>query len=598
MDKQKRKIIEQVLSWSEEELAELLKIYDKKHYTQHKQDIAKLTASEMERKLLENGINSACPHCGSIAIRKRGRDSRNQRFQCNDCGKNFTCVTNTFLEKSNLNWKAWIRIVEMTINGYSLTQMINVLDSEPECEASGITKSSVLLARHKLLYAVSLIPQPILKGVIQIDEKHFRESQKGTMELVNYVPTIIEKRLPRYGRISSALGVMSAEFMTVPVAVDEEGYAVAKVACMGKLDIPIFVDLFYDHIKNASIICSDANKTYIKYCRQFNIVHYIKPAKYMEILAKEGYTFGRNKTPEQISKNFDICNRLYWIKQIDYIANKGHLTYKEFKAIKDQQRLSLARVNSFHNKITRLITVNKTGVSNKYLDKYIKFYTFIHNWSVSKGRPVSSSVDAEEILIYILKNTKNSSYTLEDLQNEELTIPKPTNRYHNMLAAMTSEARKEFNNKYLKFNEEDSVYDFKKRDYLMDCPDSWVREVARHHGIPYSKGVNKFNVVSKLLKLEDIEAVIAQLLLKEKKIHIEDEDSDILSYLGISESALTMDTPLHDRLGRRLPEIREDSPLYHPNIYPTVAQREEYEEQRIARKQERTCEELLDDNEE
>ena len=201
-------------------------------------------------------------------------------------------------------------------------------------------------------------------------------------------------------------------------------------------------------------------------------------------------------------------------------------------------------------------------------------------------------------MIYILKNTKNTTYTLEDLQNEELTIPKPTNRYHNMLAAMTSEARKEFNNKYLKFNEEDSVYDFKKRDYLMDCPDSWVREVARHHGIPYSKGINKFNVVSKLLQLEDIEAVIAQLLLKEKKIHIEDEDSDILSYLGISESDLTMDTPLHDRIGRRLPEIKEDSPLFHPNVYPTVAQREEYEEQRIARKQEKASEELSDDYEE
>jgi len=124
MDKQKRKIAEQVLSWSEDEVAELLKLYDKKHYTQHKQDIAKLTASEMERKLLENGINSSCPYCESTNITKRGRDSKNQRFQCKDCGKNFTCVTNTFLEKSNLNWKAWIRIVDMTINGYSLEEIL------------------------------------------------------------------------------------------------------------------------------------------------------------------------------------------------------------------------------------------------------------------------------------------------------------------------------------------------------------------------------------------------------------------------------------------------------------------------------------------
>lgn len=87
----KPKIAEQILSWSEDEVAELLKLYDKKHITQHKKDIAKLTASEMERKLIENGINSACPYGGSIAITRRGRGSKNQRFQCKDCGKGFTC---------------------------------------------------------------------------------------------------------------------------------------------------------------------------------------------------------------------------------------------------------------------------------------------------------------------------------------------------------------------------------------------------------------------------------------------------------------------------------------------------------------------------
>ena len=41
MDKQKKKIAEQILSWSEDEVAELLKLYDKKHITQHKKDISK-----------------------------------------------------------------------------------------------------------------------------------------------------------------------------------------------------------------------------------------------------------------------------------------------------------------------------------------------------------------------------------------------------------------------------------------------------------------------------------------------------------------------------------------------------------------------------
>ncbi len=164
----------------------------------------------------------------------------------------------------------------MTIQGYSLKDMMNVL--EKEFGYAGVTKPSVLLARHKLLNAIYQIPQPVLNGIIQIDETHFRESQKGTMELTNYIPTVIEERLPRYGTQSSALGVMSAEFVTVPVAVDSNGYVVAKVACLGKLDIDIFVDLFHDHFNNPSFICTDANNTYLRYCRTFHIAHYIRPS--------------------------------------------------------------------------------------------------------------------------------------------------------------------------------------------------------------------------------------------------------------------------------------------------------------------------------
>ena len=165
-----------------------------------------------------------------------------------------------------------------------------------------------------------------------------------------------------------------------------------------------------------------------------------------------------------------------------------------------------------------------------------------------------------------------------------MNIPKPTAKYHNLLAAMTSEARLEFNNKYLKFNEEDRVYDFKKRDYLLDCPDSWIKEVARTHGIPYAHKINRFNMVTQILKLEDIDTIIIQLLLREKKIHIDNEDADILTYLGLSELDLSMDAPLDETYSRHLPAVREDSPLFHPNVYPTSTQIKEYKEQRLAKK--------------
>ncbi|MBQ7974710.1 MAG: DNA-binding protein, partial [Clostridia bacterium] len=154
--------------------------------------------------------------------------------------------------------------MEMTINNYSLNRMVNVL--EKDFGYVGIQEVTVLLARHKILNAISLIPQPKLTGIIQIDETFFRESQKAAKKLENYIPSVAEYRKPRYGVQPSLLGIMGSEFANVPVAVDSTGHVVAKVACLGKLSIQVFIELFHDHIDNPAYICTDANPIYKRYC--------------------------------------------------------------------------------------------------------------------------------------------------------------------------------------------------------------------------------------------------------------------------------------------------------------------------------------------
>ena len=110
----KKEFLDFFYSLSTEEALKIVKEYDKKHKTHLSKELEKLQVSEIERKLLEIGVNSTCPYCNSNKIVKRGRDANFQRYYCKECQKSFTAVTNTFLENTNFPWKVWISILEMT----------------------------------------------------------------------------------------------------------------------------------------------------------------------------------------------------------------------------------------------------------------------------------------------------------------------------------------------------------------------------------------------------------------------------------------------------------------------------------------------------
>ncbi len=577
MDKKninKKQVLDYLYSLPIDEFSKIVKDYDKQHKTKLNEEVDKLYASEMEQRLFNAGVNSTCPHCHSDNIVKRGRTNF-QRYLCKDCNTSFSSVSNTFLENTKFTWKAWVRIVEMTINDYSISKMVNVL--EKDFGYVGIEDITLHLARHKILYAISLIPQPVLTGIIQIDETFFRESQKAAKKLINYIPSVAEYRKPRYGTQPSLLGIMGSEFANVPVAVDSTGHVVAKVACMGKLSISIFTDLFHDHIDNPAYICTDANPIYKRYCKLFGIPHYIRPSNYLDIIKEAGYDqplYPDEELNEAISKeNYKILEKLYANNLIDRIANKGYMTYKEFHQLKKTYGLNLGAVNKKHSELKKLLYTKRTNVATKYLDRYVNLYVFLHNWYIDNGKYPSSTADAEEILIYILKTVPDSRFTLKDLKEIQLTLPKPTKKYIDLLAAMTSEARKEFNNKYLKFNEEDKVYSFKKKEYLYNCPRAWLEEMAREKGIPYKHHtVPLHSLVNNLLKQDDIDIIIVRLILKEKKIHIEQEDADLLEYFKLPIEETAYNSPMDEDISRHYPPVREDSPLYNPTAYFTGQQ--------------------------
>ena len=80
------------------------------------------------------------------------------------------------------------------------------------------------------------------------------------------------------------------------------------------------------------------------------------------------------------------------------------------------------------------------------------------------------------------------------------------------------------------------------------------------------------------MKQEDIDTIIVRLLLKEKKIHLEQEDCDLLEFFKLSPETLGYDTPIDENISKYYPPVKEDSPLYNPNAYMTAQQLQDYED--------------------
>lgn len=512
-----------ILSLSYKEFQKVVKTYSEANKSDFKKDMELLMASDFENRLSALNVNNTCPQCSSSHIVKIGKENNIQRYQCKDCKKKFTLFTGTILEKTKWHWDLWVKVLEMVLNDYSVIDMKHTLETDYNC--AGIDKKTIWHWRMKLIHALASLPMPELTGVIQIDETFVRESQKGSRKgLVSMIKG--EKRKPRYGRKPSKYGVMGPEFVTVVTAVDDRGYCVCKVACLGKLTPQIFTDLFDNHLINPTFICSDANSVYDDYCKVKKIPHYEKPSNYSTLLTKKHYNsslkYSTTASKADIEKNEKIIQRLYYDEEIDHITNTEGLLYDEFLEVKSKYGLSLGRVNELHSDLKKYINTEMTNVASKYLQDYIGFFTFRRNWRIANGHYPTAQKDAEEIFIQILQ--KKINYTLSDIEKQQLDLPKPTDKYNSMLIEETQKARYATANNYFKFSEEDGVIKFNKRKYLNNLPKSKLLAICKEYNLTHCKKMCRFNIISLILQQPNIEKVIYKLIENDRSLKISEED--------------------------------------------------------------------------
>lgn len=539
-EKQFALLLGQIGDLSPAQFKELVKAYAGQTEQDTKRVWEQSVYAVSEQHLADLSINQACPGCGSTEVVHNGlTDAGVQRFQCQDCGKNFTRFTGTLLEKSRYPWEVWVEVLKMVLNDNSLADIKSVLEQDFGCE--GIDIKTVFAMRMKLIHAMAAVEPPKLIGVIQMDESFLRESQKGhNLELFSYVSGL--ERLPRYGYQPSKLGTMGAEFANILTAIDDRGYCVCKAVALGKASPDHVVDLCEQHCAGVTYICSDANNIYDTACETLDIPHYVRPSNYNKILEQKGYLTAESGKPQEERRrhNRALLERLYRQREIDFITHREDLTYAEFEEIKQKHGLSLARVNELHKDIKLMLAKKMTNVSTKYLPAYIGFFTFRRNWRVEHGRSPANRADAETILCDLL--TRRVNLTRPELEEIKLDLPRPSGRAAQILKEKTEAARQITANKYFKFDAED-LPNFNTRAILLDAPRSRLNEIAKAHKFKGYSKMNGWTLATEIAKLPDIEAILIDLITKYRHYELAEEDIKYLKSLRYKRHKSGEDEP-------------------------------------------------------
>ena len=235
---------------------------------------------DLQEHMRKEGFGKVCPKCGSTIIVKAGeKENGIQRLKCTDCGHRFTYFTNTFLEKTKYSWDVWIEVIYQMMLNHSLKQTVSSLVEEYLCPS--LSERTVFNWRMKILEVAKNVKQPNLIGVVETDEKFIHEGQKGSLHLVSPFDKNATRK-PRKTREPSKYGSMGPEFGTILCALDHTGHVVAKYAGVGATNSDSFNNLIGPHLDEMTILCSDANYIYNKFCELNAKTHYIRPSDYLK----------------------------------------------------------------------------------------------------------------------------------------------------------------------------------------------------------------------------------------------------------------------------------------------------------------------------
>ena len=494
---------------SKKEILDYLRSIDDK-------SIKTASTDEIERHLKNALIETRCPKCNSPNKYNNGTDNAgSRRYKCKDCGRGYTAVTNTVFEGTNYTWDEMVDIVFYVITGQTINFICNNIREER------INNYNIWLIQHKLFKIMSLMSKPTLTDVIQIDEKYFREAQKGSRNLYSLLgKDYIRKRRKHCYR--SECGIFGPEFVNVLCAADNHGHFYAKCVCLGPMGFEELKDL-EAHIKNPSYICTDNLEIYSEWCKQHEWKHYVEPSNYKQERKARGYVNTDNTNRELTQEEYELDKKinmeLYKIGKYPHIeGSQRKLSYDEFVALRYKFGLGINRVNSFHGDLEEDIIQDKRNIAIEYLKDYIGAYTYLKNYRSARSISTFNRKDAENILVELCILTKKNKHspTKEEIMSQNINdLPRPTLKVIKQAQAKMTKIREVVVQKNKDDSEDQSAYEgdenaqfvFNKRKFLNSIGTIRLNELTKRYNL-YHEGMTKRDKVKVLSELTFIDDII------------------------------------------------------------------------------------------
>ena len=453
-----------------------------------------------------------CPFCNSSIIQKYGKDSKGYpRFKCTACGRTFGIKKGLLVSNSSWSHEMWITFIQQTMMGQSLKNIQHTFESD----LGVLLKEETLLEyRHRLLRAIMLqCPMPQLKGTVQIDETFFRENQKGSRELINVAPKVISEREARtpWNKVTAKYGIQGPEFSCVVVGVDSTGHTVAIMTGLGRNSAEPFETYFSEYLGAVDFLCTDGFPVYDWYCEKHNIAHYVQKSTYRDVLrTKKNEFYERTKT--SISER-EIRKSLYGKRELDYLDYyHKKLSFEKFEELKREKDLGLIHVDRTHKQMKAYINHQMTGVATVYLQRYLAFYCFRHNWAIDhNGNFPTSRKDAEQIFQDLISSGEIFS-SGDDAAQHLTELPSVSTRYVAMLAQATDESRLKAKNRGLFIDDGDTLIKFNKWEYFRTAPITQLRTIAKEKHISKYTTMSHERLAREIYHLDDRNDIFLNLL--------------------------------------------------------------------------------------